>query len=291
MRDVTDAALQKLYWACRGAAGFPGQIPDESTGSVSTTDILRGMGLVTPDQLSVQGPEGAAQKSPAPKGKPARPVPPAIKSRSTESAKSSTTSDSKTARFDMPAEQAIELSPSMDSVDDYDLDMREQFMVYSTDSLTSSQTQDSKGDQGPPQHAESASSKPTEPEASLTLDNLIDLSFDLSSEAGSQASSYQPLAITRPSPASMSAAHVGPMPTQSCASACAYDVYLPAWHSSWASFNQTRPTIDEACMHHGMHVPPQPKQDAWDGVRRRKTGDEGLSAYPPSTMPWADPAQ
>ncbi|KAH0845774.1 hypothetical protein AYO21_11092 [Fonsecaea monophora] len=50
MREVTDAALQRLYWACRRRTGFPGDIPDESKGGgVSTTDILQGLGLLTPN--------------------------------------------------------------------------------------------------------------------------------------------------------------------------------------------------------------------------------------------------
>ncbi|OQV02548.1 hypothetical protein CLAIMM_07732 isoform 1 [Cladophialophora immunda] len=49
MREVTDVALQRLYWACRRRTGFPGDIPDESQGEVSTADILKGLGLLTPD--------------------------------------------------------------------------------------------------------------------------------------------------------------------------------------------------------------------------------------------------
>ncbi|KIW75252.1 hypothetical protein Z517_12026 [Fonsecaea pedrosoi CBS 271.37] len=50
MREVTDAALQRLYWACRRRTGFPGDIPDESKGGgVSTTDILQGLGLLPPN--------------------------------------------------------------------------------------------------------------------------------------------------------------------------------------------------------------------------------------------------
>ncbi|OAL30354.1 hypothetical protein AYO22_01552 [Fonsecaea multimorphosa] len=48
MREVTDLALQKLYWACRRRTGFPGDIPDESNGEVSTIDILKGLGLWRP---------------------------------------------------------------------------------------------------------------------------------------------------------------------------------------------------------------------------------------------------
>jgi len=51
MREVTDIALQRLYWACRTKSDFPGEIPDESTGTVTTEAILKGLGLIeaTPD--------------------------------------------------------------------------------------------------------------------------------------------------------------------------------------------------------------------------------------------------
>lgn len=48
MREVTDEALQRLYWACRRGSGFPGPIPDESTGSPSTAAILDALGLKPP---------------------------------------------------------------------------------------------------------------------------------------------------------------------------------------------------------------------------------------------------
>ncbi|KAJ9497274.1 hypothetical protein H2202_007078 [Exophiala xenobiotica] len=44
-----DEALQQLYWACRHKTGFPGEVPDESTGVVTTDAILNGLGLTTPD--------------------------------------------------------------------------------------------------------------------------------------------------------------------------------------------------------------------------------------------------
>ncbi|KAJ9646820.1 hypothetical protein H2204_000512 [Knufia peltigerae] len=48
MRDVLDEAIQRLYWACRQESGFPGDIPDESSGSVTTDSILCGLGLIEP---------------------------------------------------------------------------------------------------------------------------------------------------------------------------------------------------------------------------------------------------
>ncbi|KAL6242674.1 hypothetical protein RBB50_010320 [Rhinocladiella similis] len=48
MHDVMDEALQRLYWACREGRGFPGVVPDESSGRVATDAILRGLGLDPP---------------------------------------------------------------------------------------------------------------------------------------------------------------------------------------------------------------------------------------------------
>jgi hypothetical protein len=48
MQDVIDEALQRLYWACREGRGFPGVVPDESSGRVSTETILQGLGLSPP---------------------------------------------------------------------------------------------------------------------------------------------------------------------------------------------------------------------------------------------------
>jgi len=47
MREMMDEALQRLYWACRTTSGFPGSIPDDSTGVVTTEAILKGLGLMS----------------------------------------------------------------------------------------------------------------------------------------------------------------------------------------------------------------------------------------------------
>jgi len=46
MRKVMDEALQRLYWACRRQQGFPGNLPDETKGPVTTAEILEGLGLI-----------------------------------------------------------------------------------------------------------------------------------------------------------------------------------------------------------------------------------------------------
>jgi len=45
MIEATDEALQRLYWACRKKSDFPGNIPDESNGFVTTAAVLDGLGI------------------------------------------------------------------------------------------------------------------------------------------------------------------------------------------------------------------------------------------------------
>ncbi|RVX68996.1 hypothetical protein B0A52_08063 [Exophiala mesophila] len=45
---MTDEAIQRLYWACRRSSGFPGEIPDESQGTPSTSAMLDALGLRRP---------------------------------------------------------------------------------------------------------------------------------------------------------------------------------------------------------------------------------------------------
>jgi len=62
MREVTDKALQRLYQACRSNTGFPGDIPNESHGPPSTTEILTALGL-TPPSLKDMGSTETLQES------------------------------------------------------------------------------------------------------------------------------------------------------------------------------------------------------------------------------------
>lgn len=57
MREVTDEALQRLYWACRSRSGFPGDPPDESNGPPSTAAILYALGLMRPSLDKTGDPE------------------------------------------------------------------------------------------------------------------------------------------------------------------------------------------------------------------------------------------
>lgn len=48
MKDITDEALVRLYWACQSGSGFPGHAIEEKDGQVTTHAILEGLGLTGP---------------------------------------------------------------------------------------------------------------------------------------------------------------------------------------------------------------------------------------------------
>ena len=48
MRDITDEALIRLYWASRNGTGFPGEVPDETGEKLTVNAILQGLGLTEP---------------------------------------------------------------------------------------------------------------------------------------------------------------------------------------------------------------------------------------------------
>src|SRR4051794_23394687 len=55
MCEVTDEAVQRLYWACRRRSGFPGEPLDGSNGTPSTTAIIDALGLVRPSLEALAG--------------------------------------------------------------------------------------------------------------------------------------------------------------------------------------------------------------------------------------------
>ncbi|KAJ9612341.1 hypothetical protein H2200_003938 [Cladophialophora chaetospira] len=62
MQDVIEEAIQRLYWACRDGRGFPGVVPNEDSGRVSTDAILRGLGL-SPPSVDNARPSGSGSDS------------------------------------------------------------------------------------------------------------------------------------------------------------------------------------------------------------------------------------
>ena len=78
MREIENEALQRLYWACRKGSNFPGLLPDETDGAVTTHAILRGLGLIGPEedefvlQELLKRPSTYDDKQ----GKPRQPTPP-----------------------------------------------------------------------------------------------------------------------------------------------------------------------------------------------------------------------
>lgn len=67
---MTAEAIQRLYWACRRRQGFPGDPPDESTGEVTTTAILKGLGLGEPQVEESASPRDLQQDTRASKNTP-----------------------------------------------------------------------------------------------------------------------------------------------------------------------------------------------------------------------------
>jgi len=57
MREATDEALQRLYWACRKKSDFPGNVPDESNGFVTTAAVLDGLGINVPNLDDMGAPQ------------------------------------------------------------------------------------------------------------------------------------------------------------------------------------------------------------------------------------------
>ena len=49
LHEIENEALQRMYSACRKGQGFPGTLPDETSGEVTTHAILHGLGLIDVD--------------------------------------------------------------------------------------------------------------------------------------------------------------------------------------------------------------------------------------------------
>ncbi|EXJ60275.1 hypothetical protein A1O7_04427 [Cladophialophora yegresii CBS 114405] len=135
MREVTDTALQRLYWACRRKTGFPGSIPDESTGVVATTDILKGMGLIRPEFDEFELPKEMEQTLP-PADRPDRAKRPllAIKPRGHEDDNDIPSSASSYSTASSPPVLGVQTcqgntSPPATPFDE--IDMKDQFLAYS----------------------------------------------------------------------------------------------------------------------------------------------------------------
>ena len=50
MREVTDEALQRLYWAARQGDVLPGEVPADINSPITTNQILTGLGLTIPGE-------------------------------------------------------------------------------------------------------------------------------------------------------------------------------------------------------------------------------------------------
>jgi hypothetical protein len=138
MREVTDSALQQLYSACRRRSYFPGEIPNENSGSVTTTDILKGLGLLKPDFDEFELPEVIASTLPVHDGAEwaLRPLH-ALQPRSLEEFKEDESLASSRSVFSSPPgsdEQAptthSHVSASEPATPTDEIDMKQQFLAY-----------------------------------------------------------------------------------------------------------------------------------------------------------------
>jgi hypothetical protein len=238
MREVTDAALQMLYWACRNQAGFPGQVPDESTGAVSTTNILKGLGLATPDQVLNPGPERATLKPSPAKAHRAESWSSTRVPRNVDVVKLSVLSEKRVGSPTVGDEKTLELPLSTGTNNDAKLDVEVQFRACSADLAPLAQGRHNENDPGTPQSITPSLIYPRGSHASLMLDDVSDLNFDLPSTSASNGSS-DPASPVTPDPFLAPALCVQLRQSLSPSPACPYDIYLPAWHSSQASINST----------------------------------------------------
>lgn len=65
MRDITDEALIRLYWACQNGTGFPGHSIEERKGKVTAHAVLEGLGLTGPieDDAANKGVRGSPTRA------------------------------------------------------------------------------------------------------------------------------------------------------------------------------------------------------------------------------------
>ena len=139
MREVTDDALQRLYWASRRRTGFPGQVPDESMGTVSTTDIMKGLGLIKPEFDEFELPKEfeptiRVSKSTDDGKQPLQPIKPRehgeFNNHQSIMSRSSTCSSPLLSEERGPSTN-VQLSISEPPTPNAEFDMKEQFLAYS----------------------------------------------------------------------------------------------------------------------------------------------------------------
>ena len=184
LREVTDAALQQLYWACRNGTGFPGDVPYDSMGLVSTTDILKGLGLIKPDFDMFDLPKDIAQTDLAAKGSSQIRYPfQHITSHGYgefDDSQSFASLPSTVSSTDLSTEQVTCTSSghSMSELatPDDEIDMKEQFLTFSADNKPVQPDERIRGrsreDRAALQHAQ----KTLEPQH-MNVDALLDMSF------------------------------------------------------------------------------------------------------------------
>jgi hypothetical protein len=113
LREIEHEALQRMYLACRKGRDFPGTLPDETSGRVTTHAILQGLGLIGADDdesmfqdiLNKSPSSGVQAVGPRQKGA-TRPAPPS----SCSSMSDHSTATSRSQSFDTPAPPSIPIT-------------------------------------------------------------------------------------------------------------------------------------------------------------------------------------
>ncbi|OCT52924.1 hypothetical protein CLCR_10746 [Cladophialophora carrionii] len=242
MREVTDAALQRLYWACRRKTGFPGQIPDESTGVVTTTDILKGMGLIKPEFDEFELPKQTEQNIHAAGSSDRRKRPLlAIKPRGHEEdsdRQSSASSDSTASSPPLPSVRPADIqdTTSQPATPYEEIDMKDQFLAYSPATKPVGPDDRVRRPVGhnPPFHP----GETTADSQHMDVDAFLDMSFCAPATSAPQSvyTHYRSTPFRMPP---MAAPHFPEVQANPPPSDLIYDDFLSPWPGSMAAAHQS----------------------------------------------------
>ncbi len=238
MREVTDAGLQQLYWACRRRTGFPGRVPDESTGTVATTDILKALGLIKPDFEEFELPKEIEQTirvstSTEDTKHPLQLIKPRKQEDLNDQHPSSSPSTCSSPRLSTDRVPTVDsqLSTSEPATPHEDIDMKEQFLAYSPGPRAALQDTKVKGSEehNPFFHQAEDVADPQNMEVDTFLD--MTLCTPPSSTSQSPYSTYSRMPYSMPPGTTPRSAQAQAHPSTPD---LIYDSYLSPWPGSWA---------------------------------------------------------
>jgi hypothetical protein len=178
MREITDTALQQLYQACRGNAGFPGHLPNDSMGVASTSDILIAMGLLPPAQAGPHVPIEPPQHFSVSNHREVCKSHPRTVPRSRLAVEPSVDLDTESRSLGIPDDEARQLTCSKRSKTREKLDMMAQFEAYAPSRTFSMRPQDAEALRGSYQEPAPPQQEMLELANVPDIDFVSDLSFD-----------------------------------------------------------------------------------------------------------------